>query len=248
MVKNLDNTYTLTFKDGRVHQFNTSGKLVSFADQNGNTISLTLNGSGNPVTITDASGRTVNLTYNGYTKIATMSDSTGTIATYTHAYLGRLTSVTYPDGSKFLFTDVFSGSNVYLTTVKDALNNVLESHTYDSQGRALTSEVAGNGTERYTLNYVSVTQTDVTDALGHVTKYFYDKSKGRNVVTQVEGLCGCGGSQIQSWTYDSQRNLTSKSDALNHATTYTSNSAGDGSARPTPLARSHSRITRWDRS
>ncbi|MGH9958871.1 MAG: DUF6531 domain-containing protein, partial [Pyrinomonadaceae bacterium] len=227
VVKNVDNTYTLTFKDGRVHQFNTAGKLVSFADQNGNAISLTYNGSGNPVTITDASGRTVNLTYNGYTKIATMSDSLGTIATYTHAFMGRLTSVTYADGSKFVFTDVFAGSKVYLTTVKDALNNVLESHTYDSQGRALTSEVAGNGTERYTLTYVSASQTDVTDALGHVTKYFFDTSKGRNVVTQVEGLCGCGGSQIQSWSYDSQLNVTSKTDALNHTFTYTYNSAGD---------------------
>ena len=62
-----------------------------------------------------------------------MSDSLGTIATYAHAFLGRLTSVTYADGSKYVFTDVFSGNNVYLTTVKDALNNELESHTYDSQ-------------------------------------------------------------------------------------------------------------------
>ncbi len=173
VVKNVDNSYTLTFKDGRVHQFNASGRLVSFAERNGNTISLTLNGSGNPTTITDASGRTITLTYDSYTKIATMSDSLGTIATYTHAYQGRLTKVTYADGSKFNFTDVLSGSNFYLTTVKDALNNVLESHTYDSQGRALTSEIAGNGTERYTLNYVSATETDVTDALNHVTKYFF---------------------------------------------------------------------------
>jgi hypothetical protein len=30
VVKNADNTYTLTFKDGRVHQFNANGRLVSF--------------------------------------------------------------------------------------------------------------------------------------------------------------------------------------------------------------------------
>ena len=41
--------------------------------------------------------------------------------------------------------DIFQGNNVYLTTVKDALNNVLESHAYDSQGRATTSAIAGNG-------------------------------------------------------------------------------------------------------
>src|SRR5438876_9301071 len=98
------------------------------------------------------------------------------------------------------------GNYIYLTSVTDALGNVLESHTYDSQGRALTSEIAGNGTERYTLSYVSATETDVTDALNHLTKYLYDTSKGRNVVTQVEGSCGCGSSQIQTWAYDAQLN------------------------------------------
>lgn len=227
VTKNVDNTYTLAFQDGRVHQFNANGRLLSFADRNGNTITLTLNSSGNPTTITDASGRTVTLTYDSFTKIATISDSTGTIATYVHAFWNRLTSVTYADGSKFTFTDTFSGNNVYLTSVKDALNNVLESHTYDSQGRALTSEIAGNGTERYTLTYVSATETDVTDALNRVTKYFFDSSKGRNVVTRVEGNCGCGNSQVTQWAYDNQLNVTSKTDALNHATTYTYDANGN---------------------
>ncbi len=227
IVKNGDNTYTLTLNDGRVHQFNANGKLLSMADRNNNTISLTYDGNGNPVTITDSSGRTLTLTYDSYTKVASIADASGIIATYTHGSYGRLLSVTYPDGSKFTFTFTFSGNNIWVTTVKDVLNNVLESHTYDSQGRALTSEIAGNGTERYTLNYVSPTQTDVTDALGHVTKYFYDTSKGRNVVTQVEGLCGCGGSQTQTWTYDSQLNVTSTTDALNHTTSYTYDSNGN---------------------
>jgi len=91
----------------------------------------------------------------------------------------------------------------------------------------LTSEVAGNGTEKYTLNYVCATETDVTDALNHVTKYFYDTSKGRNVVTSVEGSCGCGNSQIQSWTYDNQLNVTAKTDVLGHTTSYTYDANGN---------------------
>ena len=222
IVKNADNTYTLTFADGRIHQFNTSGKLVSMADRHSNTITLTYDANARPITVTDASGRTLTLTYNSSGKVGSIADASGTIATYTHATLARLSSVTYADGSKFTFTTVFSGSNMYVGTVKDALNNVLESHTYDSQGRALTSEVAGNGTERYTLSYVSAAQTDVTDALGRVTKYFYDASKGRNAVTSVEGICGCGGgSQAQTWSYDNQLNVTSETNALNQTTSYT---------------------------
>ena len=197
VVKNVNGSFTLTFIDGSVHQFNANGKLISFADRNGNTNTLNYTGS-NPTSITDPSGRTITLTYDSYGLIGAMSDSTGTIATYTHGFWGRLTNVTYPDGSKFNFTDTFSGNFIYLASVTDALNNVLESHTYDSQGRALTSEKAGNGTERYTLTYVSATETDVTDALNHVTKYFFDTSKGRNLLTRVEGSCGCGNSQIHA--------------------------------------------------
>lgn len=227
IIKNVDNSYTLTLRDGSVHQFNANGKLTSFADPNGNTITFTLNGSGNPTTITDASGRTITITYDSQSQIASISDSLGTIATYTRLSFGRLSSVTYADGSKFQFTYVISGNNMYISTVKDALNNVLESHTYDSQGRALTSEIAGNGTERYTLTYVSATETDVTDALNRVTKYFFDSSTGRNVVTRVEGTCGCGNSQITEMSYDSNLNLISKTDALNHTTTYTYDTNGN---------------------
>lgn len=227
IVQNVDNSYTLTLKDGRVHQFNANGKLTSFADRNGNTTTLTLNASGNPTTITDPAGRTVTLTYDSQSKIASISDSLGTIATYARLSFGRMSSVTYADGSKFQFTYVITGNNIYLTTVKDALNNVLESHTYDSQGRAMTSEIAGNGTERYTFTYVSATETHVTDALNRVRKYFFDGSKGKNVVTRVEGACACGSSQIQTWTYDNNLNVVSKTDALNRGTTYSYDANGN---------------------
>ncbi|PYS73983.1 MAG: hypothetical protein DMF69_03275, partial [Acidobacteria bacterium] len=87
--------------------------------------------------------------------------------------------------------------------------------------------MAGNGTEKYTLNYVSATETNVTDALNHVTKYFFDTSHGQNVVTRVEGGCGCGSSQIQTWTYDNQLNVMAQTDALNHTTSFTYDANGN---------------------
>ena len=44
------------------------------------------------------------------------------------------------------------------------------------------------GVDPFSLEYVSDTETDVTDGLGHVTRYTFDKSKGRHVVTRVEGV------------------------------------------------------------
>jgi RHS repeat-associated protein len=75
---------------------------------------------------------------------------------------------------------------------------------------------------------MSAAETDVTDALSHVTKYTFDTSKGRNVVTRVEGLCNCGsGSQSQTWTYDNQLNVISRTNALNQTTSYTYDASGN---------------------
>jgi RHS repeat-associated protein len=223
MVKNGDGSYTVTFKDGGVHQFNSSGKLLSQTDLQGNQTTLAYNPSGNLISVTDPFGRTLSITTNASGRVLSISDTMGTIASYTYGASNQLISVTYADNSSFQFS--YDGS-LRLTSVSDALGNVVESHTYDSQGRATTSETHG-GVERYTLNYVSLSETDVTDALGHITKYFYGNIRARRVVTRVEGNCSCGNSQVQTWTYDNQLNITAKTDALNHTITFTYDGNGN---------------------
>ena len=197
------NGFTLSMKDGSIHQFSAAGKLISLTDLNGNVTGLTYGASGFLTLVTDPSGRVLTFTPDASGRILSIADTMGTIATYTYGGSNELLSVTYADNSAFQFGH---DGSLRLTSVTDALGNVVEAHAYDTQGRALTSEKHG-GVERYTLNYVSDTQTEVTDALGHVTKYTIDKSKGRNVVTRVEGSCNCGGgsgSEVQTWTYDDQ--------------------------------------------
>ncbi len=76
IVQNVDNTYTLTLKDGEVHQFDAAGKLVSLTDRNNNAITLSYT-NGVPTTITDATGRTVTLTYDGSGSIASLERQHG---------------------------------------------------------------------------------------------------------------------------------------------------------------------------
>ena len=233
-VKNTDNTYTLTFKDGRVHQFNAGGRLLWQQDRDGNRTTLNYDTNGNLAGITDAFNRTLIVTSNADGTVAGISDSIGTAATYEY-YPGTtlLKTVTYADGSKYKFeydSTTVSGK-VFLKTVKDALDNVLETHSYDTNGRATTSEKAG-GVEKYTLDYAHINDgvpyTTVTDALGRVTKYTSDKSRGRNVITQVEGNCGCGsGSQTTVYQYDEQLNLVKKVDALGREMSYTYDGNGN---------------------
>jgi RHS repeat-associated protein len=218
--------FTLTMKDGSVEQFNSSGKLLSQADRNGNQTTLGYDPNGKLASITDPFGRVLTVTTNTNGQVLSVSDAMGLIATYTYGAGAELLSVTYADNSAFHFS---YDANFRLTIVTDALGNVLESHSYDGQGRALTSEKQ-NGVEHYSLNYVSDTETDVTDALGRITKYTFDKSKGRNVVTRVEGLCSCGGgsgSRVRTWTYDNQLNVTAETDALGHLMSYTYDANGN---------------------
>ena len=227
VVQNGDGSFTVSFKDGSVHRFSSTGKLLSLADRNGNQTSLSYDINGRLISVTDPFGRVLTITPDANGRVLSISDSIGTAATYAYGASGELLSVTYPDNSAFSFSYTSANGNLVLASVTDAFSNVLESHTYDAQGRALTSEKQG-GVEHYGFSYISDTETDVTDALGHVSKYFFDKTKGRNVVTSVQGLCSCGsGSQTQSWTYDNQLNVISHTNALGQTATYVYDANGN---------------------
>ena len=226
ITQNNDGTYTVAFKDGTVHRFNTSGKLTVLIDRNGNQTILAYDGSGKLLNISDPFGRVLNVTTNASGRVLSLSDSLGTIATYSYGGSQQLLTVAYADNSGYRFSYVGVPAGLALSSVTDVIGNIIEQHAYDAQGRATTSEAHG-GVERYTLNYVSSTETDVTDAFGRITKYFYHNIKGTKAVTGVEGLCSCGGSQVQTWAYDNQLNVTSKTDALNHVTSYTYDSNGN---------------------
>ncbi len=238
IIKNQDNSFTLTFKDGRKHQFNPSGRLLWQKDRNGNQTTLTYDGNGNISNVTDAFGRTLTLIPNANGTISKICDGTGqdpcngagTIATYDYeSGTAKLSTVTYGDASKYKFEyDTTSApGKVLLKTVKDALDNIVETHNYDSQGRATTSEKHG-GIEKYEFTYSSATLTSVkhkkiaTDPYIE-TKYYFDKSRGRNVVTKTEGVCSCGGSgpEIMEYFYDGRLNRIKTIDALGNETTAT---------------------------
>jgi YD repeat-containing protein len=239
LVENIDNTYTLTFDDGRVHSFNASGSLEWQRDRNGNQTTLSYDGNGHLISVTDAAGRVVTFTPNTNGTIAQVSDSIGVIADYEY-FTGttHLKTVTYPDGSKFKFeynTTAVSGK-VYLATVKDAVDNILETHQYDSQGRATTSEKDG-GVEKYTISYTNPSLSTVTDALGRVTKYSYKHQYGRKTLTSVEGVCGCGsgGSETTAYEYDWVPRVTKETDALGRITRYTYDLEGNLLLRDDPV-------------
>jgi len=243
IVKNPDGSYNLTFKDGRVHKFDLLGTLVWLRDRNGNQTTVNYDQTTGHLTgITDAFGRTLTIKTNLNGSISKIYDSldSETSATAEYEYdpgnASILKTVTYLDESKYqFFYDTTSApGRTLLKTVKDALGNVLETHKYDSQGRATTSGIGSVGgvdgeIEKYTFDYSNPSFTNVTDALGRVTKVYIDRSRGRNFVTKTEGFCSCGGggSEVTQYFYDEQLNVVKRVDALGRETLYTYDTAGN---------------------
>jgi YD repeat-containing protein len=144
--------WTLAFENGEQRVFDlTTGRLLSITDRNGNTTTLNYDASYRVATVTDPASRHLYFTYAspGSFLANGVSSDFGVSLSYTYDQMGRLTKVIKPDSTTVSFQ---YDSNGYISAVLDNNNKVLESHTYDSTGRGLTSSRAG-GAESITVSY-----------------------------------------------------------------------------------------------
>ena len=95
-----------------------------------------------------------------------------------------------------------------LLSVTDGEGKVVESHTYDTQMRASTSQRA-YGADSVTLDYSTSGQTTLSDSMSRTTTYGYQSIYGRNFPTGVagSGCASCGGRGNSAFTYDVRGNL-----------------------------------------
>ena len=144
--------WTLAFKNGEQRTFDyNSGSLTAIIDRNGNTTTITYDGTNRLVTVTDPAGRHLYFGYANNTSrlITSVTSDVGISLSYSYDAQNRLNQVTKPDQTKVSFQ---YDSNSRITAVLDNDGKVLESHTYDSSGRGLTSVRAG-GVESVTVSY-----------------------------------------------------------------------------------------------
>ncbi len=144
--------WTLTFQNGEQRRFdNTSGDLIAIIDRNGNTTQLSYDGLSRLVTVTDAASRHLYFAYgsNSSYLITGVTSDVGVSLSYTYDGQGRLTQLTKPDNTTISFE---YDSNSLITAVKDSAGKIVESHTYDSAARGLTSSRA-NGVDAVTTSY-----------------------------------------------------------------------------------------------
>ncbi len=233
IIKNADATYTQTTKEGTTYTFNTSGRLTQIKDRNSNTTALAYTGD-NLTSITDSSGRTTNITSsNG--KILSITDLSNNV--YTLTYSGdSLASIKDPSQNTWQYT--YDANSRMLT--KTDPNSYITTYTYDTNGRVTTSTDPEGKTKAISYepsaNSATVTEKDggiwthkydnnlnvllqSTDPNNNTTTYTYDTNKNITSKTDPDG-------SATTYTYDDSGNMTSTTDALNQTTTYTYNTYG----------------------
>jgi len=145
-------TWTLTFQSGEVRIFDyESGLLTAIFDRNGNATHIGYDAINRLTSVTDPAGRHLYFGYASSTSwlITSVTSDVGISLSYSYDNQGRLIQLTQPDQTTISFQ---YDSNSNITAVLDSNGKVLESHTYDSSGRGLSSSRA-NGVGSVTVSY-----------------------------------------------------------------------------------------------
>jgi RHS repeat-associated protein len=240
LVKNGDNTYTLTTATGFKYNFDTTGKLTSIKDRNNNATTLAYNGSGYLSTVTDPGGRQLTFTTDGSGRITLITDPLNRTVGFGYDANGDLLTVTDVKGG----TTTYAYSNHRLTTLTDSLGHLQTTTTYDNADRAVEQLDAVNGTTCFyyghgpaytSANCPGVTpaaqpgQTILVDPRGNKQIHQFDTSFRP---TGIEDALG----NDTLYTYEAtgalcspanNGNLCSMTDPLSHVTSYTYDSKGN---------------------
>ncbi len=253
-----------------------SGATWTLTDGNDTVETYTDLGTGKALlrSIRARNGYTRNLQYNSSNQLAAVTDSYGRSLKFT--YLGGLlASVTTPGGLQisYFYTESSVGiyllyevvystnpqtSQIYLyenaplsaalAEVIDENGNIFASWTYDSSGRATSSQHAGGAD----LTTVAYNDTDgsrtVTNALGEQTVYKFAISQGVPKVGEIDRLASAEiAAAARRFTYDANGYMASQTDWNGNRTAYANNSRGEPTAiteaAGTTLARTTS--TAW---
>jgi RHS repeat-associated protein len=195
------------------------------------TMANTYDTDGRVATQTSDSGGVMTFTYHLETGATDVHDSvTDTTVRYQHDPLGRVTSITDSFGE---IAERGYDTESQLTDGIDR-NGLAASATYDANGNVLTTTQPGVGTTTYTYDTLNRLESMTTSAQA-TTTYGYDgderiPSTVTNELDQVttydvvDGLVMSvtdADAVATTYGYDTQRRLTSVTNAYNESTTYT---------------------------
>ncbi|MGD9602738.1 MAG: hypothetical protein AB7V59_13075, partial [Gammaproteobacteria bacterium] len=197
--------YEIIAENDDVERYDSTGRLLTITDRAGRVTTLTYNASGRMSAVTASDGRELTFTYTtDGERIKTMTDPAGRVYTYNYTNR-RLTSALLPHTTGTV-TRAYQYSNGSfpnaLTAVIDESGAYFAQWTYDTEGRANSSQHAG-GVERVDMVFNTNGTTTVTDAAGAVRTYGTTVQHGVDKLTAVTGArCAYCGNKPAAVTYD----------------------------------------------
>ncbi|MGZ4958435.1 MAG: RHS repeat-associated core domain-containing protein [Methylomonas sp.] len=210
--------WQLTTEDNGIETYDANGRLQSIKSRGGATHTLTYDASGLLTTVTHSNGRRLTLSYDSGRRVISVQNPSGGLYRYGYNTAGNLETVIYPDLSQktYLYNETANmptGVSLphALTGIIDENNSRFASWTYDTKGRAISSQHAG-GAEAVSVSY-GTNSSIVTDALGTARTHSLQivqgvaKSGGQS---QPPGA-GCAAS-ASNVGYDTHGNISSRTD------------------------------------
>jgi RHS repeat-associated protein len=230
--------WQLTRADDSVETYALAGLLNTTTTRAGLVTRLAYDGSNNLIRVTGPFGHTLTFAYDTSGRVVQMTAPDSGVYSYVYStsalgLLGgtpnNLLSVTYPSGAQRQYVYENTSFPNALTGIIDENGQRFATWTYDTQGRAVTSQHAG-GVELTTLTYNSDGSTGVADARGNVHGYVLTTQFGVVKPTAVTGVPvpSAGG---KAFTYDGNGFIASRTDWDGNVTTYTHDARGDETSR-----------------
>ncbi len=209
--------WTLTRPDNSIEQYDSSGKLVSIKDINGNIQTLSYNGANGLLERVDSdAGDYLSFAYDTENRIASVSYGGGSSRTWSYRYdaNGNLEYVDNPDGTTRQYHYEDANFPNVLTGITDERGVRYATYAYDAQGRTILSTHAGNA-QRIDITYNDADDTrTVTNSLGEKSTYSTTVQLGLTMITDVAGPgCSTCSTGNTSYNYDpATNNLLSKTE------------------------------------
>lgn len=237
-----------TLPDNTRETFDASGRLTAIRNPAGQEQALAYESDGVSFTVTGPEGDTLHVAMNSSgSRPLTITDAQN--STITYSYSGtNLTKVTYPDSTTKQYLYEVTERPWLITGIIDENGHRSNTVDYDSQGRAIMSELA-DGAERVEVTYNSNGTSTLKNALGKQTTFTFQTIQGVRKIVHVEGepTATCQGTAMD-YAFDSNGFLTQKSDARGITTRYSRDALGLELSRTeaygTPEARTIT--TQWD--
>ena len=218
----------LTTDNDEVETYNSTGQMITRANRAGLVQSFTYDGQGRLSTVKDPFGRTLSFSYGSTSSklISAVTVPDGGMYNYSYDTKSNLIQVIRPDKSarKYLYQNsVFVNK---LTKIVDEIGADFVSYEYDSKGWATSTTMAG-GVGKFSFDYSHLADGQVllTNPLGgqtgHLLLGIAGTAYSQGYVRSCSSCNNISYNDAVSFSYDTNGNITKKSDFKNNTTAWT---------------------------